>query len=36
MGIRFNEYDRHTIHPEADPIGMSHHLQTDDKEKNSD
>jgi homoserine O-succinyltransferase/O-acetyltransferase len=34
MGIRFNEYMIGTqFHPEADPIGMSHHLQTDEKRK---
>jgi len=32
MGIRFNEYMIGTqFHPEADPIGMSRHLQTDEK-----
>ncbi len=34
MGIRFNEYMIGTqFHPEADPIGMSHHLQSDEKRK---
>jgi homoserine O-succinyltransferase/O-acetyltransferase len=34
MGIRFNEYMIGTqFHPEADAIGMSRHLQTDDKKK---
>jgi len=34
MGIRFNEYMIGTqFHPEADPIGMSHHLQTEEKKK---
>jgi GMP synthase-like glutamine amidotransferase len=34
MGIRFNEYMIGTqFHPEADPIGMSHHLQTEEKRK---
>ena len=32
MGIRFNEYMIGTqFHPEADPIGMSNHLQTEEK-----
>ena len=32
MGIRFNEYMIGTqFHPEADPIGMSSHLQTEEK-----
>ena len=32
MGIRFNEYMIGTqFHPEADPIGMTHHLQTPEK-----
>ncbi|MEO5948513.1 MAG: GMP synthase [Chitinophagaceae bacterium] len=32
MGIRFNEYMIGTqFHPEADPIGMSIHLQTEEK-----
>lgn len=34
MGIRFNEYMIGTqFHPEADPIGMTHHLQSDEKRK---
>jgi GMP synthase-like glutamine amidotransferase len=34
MGIRFNDYMIGTqFHPEADAIGMSRHLQTDDKRK---
>lgn len=34
MGMRFNEYFIGTqFHPEADPIGMSMHLQTDAKKK---
>ncbi len=34
MGIRFNDYMIGTqFHPEADPIGMSHHLLTDEKRK---
>jgi hypothetical protein len=32
MGIRFNDYMIGTqFHPEADAIGMSRHLQSDDK-----
>jgi homoserine O-succinyltransferase/O-acetyltransferase len=32
MGVRFNEYMIGTqFHPEADPIGMSSHLQTEEK-----
>ncbi len=32
MGMRFNEYMIGTqFHPEADPVGMSHHLQTEEK-----
>jgi GMP synthase-like glutamine amidotransferase len=34
MGIRFNEYMIGTqFHPEADPVGMSRHLQTEEKRK---
>jgi homoserine O-succinyltransferase/O-acetyltransferase len=34
MGIRFNEYMVGTqFHPEADAVGMSLHLQTEDKKK---
>jgi homoserine O-succinyltransferase len=34
MAIRFNEYMIGTqFHPEADPYGMSHHLQTEEKRK---
>lgn len=34
MALRFNEYMIGTqFHPEADPIGMSHHLQTEEKRK---
>ncbi|HVF82212.1 MAG TPA: hypothetical protein VM884_09770 [Flavisolibacter sp.] len=34
MGVRFNEYMIGTqFHPEADAIGMSMHLQTDEKKK---
>ncbi|MEI9808735.1 MAG: hypothetical protein WDO16_13235 [Bacteroidota bacterium] len=34
MGIRFNEYMIGTqFHPEADAIGMSLHLQTEEKKK---
>ncbi|MBA2250325.1 MAG: GMP synthase [Chitinophagaceae bacterium] len=34
MGMRFNEYFIGTqFHPEADPIGMSMHLQTEEKKK---
>lgn len=34
MGIRFNEYMIGTqFHPEADPDGMSRHLQTEEKRK---
>ncbi len=34
MGIRFNEYMIGTqFHPEADPIGMNIHLQTEEKKK---
>ena len=34
MGIRFNDYMVGTqFHPEADAVGMSMHLQTDDKKK---
>ena len=34
MGIRFNEFMIGTqFHPEADPIGMTHHLQTEEKRK---
>lgn len=34
MGIRFNEYMIGTqFHPEADAIGMTHHLQTEEKKE---
>ncbi|MBL7741149.1 MAG: GMP synthase [Chitinophagaceae bacterium] len=34
MGIRFNDYMIGTqFHPEADPVGMSRHLQTEEKRK---
>ena len=34
MAVRFNDYMIGTqFHPEADPIGMSLHLQTEDKKK---
>jgi homoserine O-succinyltransferase len=34
MGIRFNEFMIGTqFHPEADPYGMSHYLQTEEKRK---
>ncbi len=34
MAIRFNKYFVGTqFHPEADPIGMSHHLQLEDKKQ---
>ncbi len=34
MAIRFNDYMIGTqFHPEADPTGMSHHLQTEEKRK---
>ena len=34
MAIRFNKYFVGTqFHPEADPIGMSHHLQTEEKKQ---
>ncbi|MEP7233458.1 MAG: GMP synthase, partial [Ginsengibacter sp.] len=34
MGIRFSEFFIGTqFHPEADPIGMSKHLQTEDRKK---
>ncbi len=34
MAIRFNDYMVGTqFHPEADPTGMSHHLQTEEKRK---
>jgi len=34
MGVRFNEYMIGTqFHPEADAVGMSMHLQTDDRKK---
>jgi homoserine O-succinyltransferase/O-acetyltransferase len=34
MGIRFNEYMIGTqFHPEADPMGMSLHLQTEEKRR---
>ncbi len=34
MAMRFNKYFVGTqFHPEADPVGMSHHLQTEDKKQ---